>query len=94
MRKTTVDLGDAVITKKKEGFVVEWHDHLERNSKCLPTLQQAQDYYYAQLAYDYLGFAIRDNSREEKIRLGKAVEEYGVDEGGEIAWPDEQLEVG
>jgi hypothetical protein len=32
------------------------------------------DEYYIQLALEYLGSAIRDNSRGEKIEIGKAIE--------------------
>ena len=31
------------------------------------------DEQYIQLANDYLGMAIRDNSRKEKIEIGKAI---------------------
>jgi hypothetical protein len=37
---------------------------------------------YIKIAYDHLGSAIRDNSREEKIEMGKKIEN-GTWEGGE-----------
>jgi len=31
------------------------------------------DEQYIQLAIDYLGMAIRDNSKKEKVKIGKAI---------------------
>jgi hypothetical protein len=39
-----------------------------------------EDEDYVQLAIDYLGTAIRDNSKEEKIQIGKLINE-GLWEG-------------
>lgn len=33
------------------------------------------DNYYIQLAIDYLGSSIRDNTRDEKIAIGKMIED-------------------
>lgn len=36
---------------------------------------QLSDEYYIQQAVDYYGAAIRDNTREQKIAIGKEIEE-------------------
>lgn len=67
--------------------ILKWPDDFEREESTHATLQDAKDTYFTQIAWDYLGSAIRDNSRAEKIALGKAIEEYGVDDNGEIDYP-------
>jgi len=47
----------------------------------------SNDEFYIQIAHDYFGTAIRDNSRESRIRIGKAIEEFGVDDSGNINYP-------
>jgi len=39
-------------------------------SQAFPSAKQAEEAYYIKLAYDYLGSAIRDNSRQDKIYHG------------------------
>jgi hypothetical protein len=79
----------AAILKRKAGFVLKWPADFEREESVYESRQEASEAYFVQLAWDYLGSAIRDNSTEEKVALGKAIEESGVDEAGEIIWDDE-----
>lgn len=44
------------------------------------SLQEAEDEYYLKQAYDYLGSAIRDNSRNEKILIGKSIDNGTFDQ--------------
>lgn len=45
-------------------------------AKILPFKKaQLSDEYYIQQAVDYYGAAIRDNTREQKIAIGKEIEE-------------------
>lgn len=49
-------------------------DEDDVNSKPYPSKQEAVDGYYVKQAYDHLGNAIRDNSLEEKISIGKQID--------------------
>lgn len=82
-----VTYNDAEITKKGTSFILEWNRHLERQSSNHPTLEAAEAEYYVTLAHDYLGSAIRDNSKEERMELGRSIEYYGVDDNDQIRYP-------
>lgn len=75
----TTHLQDASIYKRKSGYTLKWPDYFERKDRIFLTLQEAKSHYYIQLAWDYLGVEIRDNSKKEKIQLGKDIEKYGID---------------
>lgn len=47
---------------------------VDGESQKYTTRQQATEAYYIKQAYAYLGCAIRDNSKEEKIHLGKKID--------------------
>lgn len=42
---------------------------------------ELNDDYYVNLAKDYLGNAIRDNTKKEKIEIGKSIEDGTFFEG-------------
>lgn len=44
---------------------------------------ELSDNYYINLAIDYLGNAIRDNTKKEKIEIGKSIENGTFFEGEE-----------
>ena len=48
-----------------------------------PSKKLAEEEYYIQIAWDHKGSAIRDNSRADKIRFGKDIEEGKDDDADE-----------
>lgn len=72
---------EASLKRKKNGSVeLIWDTHLGRRASLHPSSKVAREEYYIQTAYDYYGSAIRDNTREEKIQLGKHADKHGIDE--------------
>jgi hypothetical protein len=76
----------ARVIKKQKCYVLVWETNFNRQATTHNTLQDAKEQYYIFTAWDYLGSAIRDNSRQEKIVMGQAIEKHGVDDNGNIIW--------
>lgn len=77
----------ATIRPRKIGFALVWGDYMARATTTHTTRTEAREAYYIQVAFDYLGDAIRDNTRAEKIHMGRGIERHGITESGQIDWP-------
>lgn len=75
-----VDFEEASIYKDSKGYNLVWASHLDKKTNLYNTLSLAKQNYYIQLAYDFYGLSIRDNTFSEKIALGKRIEK-GIEEG-------------
>ena len=68
-----------VVKKMNDGEVVKiqnqfFFNDVDGRSSPFETLKQASDSYYIKQAFDHLGCAIRDNTREDKIKFGKQID--------------------
>lgn len=54
-------------------------EDVDGRSELFNSKQDAEDSYFIKQAYSYLGSAIRDNTREEKISIGKDVDKGLID---------------
>jgi hypothetical protein len=83
-------LSDAKVISKDSGVMLRWTSDMERPDSFYSSRALATEAYFVQVAYDYFGNAIRDNSRADKIQLGKDIEKFGVDDSGAIDYPSSE----
>ena len=80
-----LEMCDASVVKKDSGFFVKYPNYFDRSPLGpFRTIKEAKERYLIQLAEDYFGSSIRDNSREDKIKMGQEIEQNGTEESGNL----------
>lgn len=80
-----LNLCEATVCKEKKGYYVVYPEYFDRKRLGpFKTIKEAKNAYMVQLAEDYIGASIRDNSIEEKIKIGESIEKNGMDENGSL----------
>lgn len=71
MRKKLKDFCDGSLFQVTDGYIF---CDVDGDSKTFDSKQTAEDEYYIKQAWDHLGSAIRDNTRDQRIFMGKKID--------------------
>ena len=80
--KLVKKLNSGSIYLKPNGTYIYKDSNDDYSIEDFQSIQSAIDAYYINEAYSYFGSSIRDNSHNDKIKIGKSIDLYGVDEQG------------